>query len=183
VLIALFFSIYNLNSYLFLNKDLARTSTEIARLNHEITLVKQKIGEQNKVWQDDKGAGNAEYYEKKVGAINSILERRGFLWSEFLLSLENVAPDGVSITRIEPSYGDKKIRISGLAKGFDQVSSLIDNLGSSAYIKKSFLLKESAVMIDKKFPALSFDIESEGTFYILNRTRLCGSFILGYKVH
>lgn len=139
-------------------------STGTARLQKEINLVKLKMNEQVKTRKNNHGTENAEYYKKKVETINSSLEKKGFLWSEFLLSMEDVVPGGVSITKIQPDYAGKKIRMSGFAKSIDDISTLIDNLKNSRYIKKSFLLKESSVLIDNKFPARSFEIESEGTF-------------------
>lgn len=101
---------------------------------------------------------------KKVEEINKILKRNAFSWSELLYSLEIAAPEGVSIKRIKPSYRDKKIRISGVAKGLGSITDLLENLKESKYIKSSFLLRQDIEVVNNTHPAISFEIESEGVF-------------------
>lgn len=101
---------------------------------------------------------------KKVVEINKILKRNAFSWSELLYSLESASPAGISIKRIKPSYMDKKIRISGVAKGLGSITDLVENLKESKYIKSSFLLRQDIEVIDNRHPAITFEIEAEGVF-------------------
>lgn len=158
------FSYYNYRSYRLQSETLADSGADISRLKNEIALLKkealQKTGGKELITVSKK----IEALKKSVEGINAILERKGFSWSELFYSLEMAAPGDVSITGIKPSYENKRVRISGQAKSLSQVTTLVDNLQNTAFIKKTVLLKESVLLIDNKHPVISFEIESDGDF-------------------
>lgn len=158
------FSLYNYYSYLPLKENLRRSSGDVSRLRGEIALLKREAAERLREAGGKRGAREIDILSRKIEGINAILERKGFSWSELLYSLEKASNKNVSITRIRPSYGDKKVRLSGVAKGLSDITALLDNLQETEYIRKSYLMREEALLIDKKYPAVSFEIESEGKF-------------------
>lgn len=163
-LAAISLTFYNYASHVAQDEEIQSSMASLSRLKSEVNLLKkdaEKYGKGRKSKGADAETGKII---KRIEGINALLERKGFSWSELLYSLELVFPKGVSITRIKPSYGDKKIRLSGVAKGIGNVTALVDNLDKSDYIKKSFLLSENTILIDNKYPAIAFEIESEGQF-------------------
>jgi len=162
-LLIVIFTFYNYRAYSSQQGKLQVLIADVAGVRKEVGALRQKVNKfkKGRGVRADKGA---EDIAGRIKWINAVLERKNFSWSEMFYSLEKVMPKGVSITKINPDYEGKKIRISGAAKGFDNVAALVDNLDASDYVKKSFLLSENAILIDNKFPAISFEVEAEGKF-------------------
>ncbi len=164
LLAALLFSIYNYRTFAATAERARKLSDNLDGIRNEISLMKRELAESRR-GKGREGAGKEiEMLSAKIKRINAILERKGFSWSEFLYSLEKASPRDVSIIRIKPSYEERKIRLSGLAKGLNGITTFLDNLQDTEYIRRSYLVKEEAVLIDKKHPAVSFEIEAEGKF-------------------
>lgn len=159
----IFFGSYNYISYNGLRKDRAAINSDVVHVKSEIAGSKEKL---NKTLSDfdKKVLNDAVLYRKEIEGINLVLERKVFSWSEILYSLEKVIPENVSITKIQPNYEKKKIKIMGISKRLKEITTLVDNLRDIPYIKDSLLLKEETELVNRKYPAISFEIESEGKF-------------------
>lgn len=162
-LIIVGFSLYNYFDYLDVNRRLDKSGIEVDKLNEVVVSLKkemkEKIGNEN--LNDEKAVNKIS---EKIEFINGVIYEKNFSWSELFYSLEKASPKNISITSIKPSYESKKITISGLAKHSKDIATLVDNLKGTSFIKKSYLLKEGEKIIDKKYKALSFDIEAVGDF-------------------
>ena len=158
-LLVLLFTYLNYQSFAALDSEKRALSSKVQGMSSE--LAKLKAGAFPAL---DAAEITLDSAVKKTEEINKILERNAFSWSELLYSLESASPGGVSVKRIKPSYRDKKIRISGVAKNLASITDLVENLKESKYIKNSFLLRQDIEVIDKRHPAISFEIESEGVF-------------------
>ena len=163
-IVIILFSLFNYRSHLLLSESLQQSDGDVSKLKEEITLLKKDVYSSAEGKDAISASKKIEGLKKSIEGINAILEKKGFSWSELLYSLEKASPRNVSITAIRPSYASKRIKISGQAKSLSKVTALVDNLQDTTYIKKSILLQESARLIDKKFPVIAFDIESEGNF-------------------
>lgn len=158
-----FFSIYNYFSYQAVNHSLDQSKIEINKLNSEVASLnkemKEKIGHIN--LSDSK---EMKKLSDKIDFVNSIIYENNFSWSELFFSLEKASPGDVSITSIKPSYASMKITLLGLAKHSKDIAAFVENLEGTSFIKKSYLLGESEELVDRKYRALSFQIEAEGNF-------------------
>ncbi|MDH3973840.1 MAG: PilN domain-containing protein [Deltaproteobacteria bacterium] len=121
--------------------------------------MKEKVGDID--LNDEKGI---KKLSAKIDFLNAVIYENNFSWSELFYSLEKASPRNVSIHSVKPSYESRKIKIAGLAKKSKDVATLVDNLEKTSFIKKSFLLGESEEIIEKRYRALSFNIEAEGDF-------------------
>lgn len=158
-LLLLLFTFLNYQSFGSLDSEKTALSAKLENIKIELTKLKAKSPAASEDIEI-----TVESAAKKAKEINKILKRNNFSWSELLYSLEGASPVGVSIKRIKPSYRDKKIRISGVAKNLSSITDLVENLKESKYIKSSFLLRQDIEVINKRHPAISFEIESEGVF-------------------
>ncbi len=161
-LAAIVLSLFNYSSFATQGERLQEAQTNLSRVKDDISLLRKDFSKYSVT--KGSGAKETEKIIKRVKGINAILEKKSFSWSELLYSLEKASPKDVSIERIKPSYKTKKVRISGVAKGIEDVAEFINNLDGSDYIKKSFLLSESTKLVNKKYPAIAFEIDAEGDF-------------------
>jgi len=159
LLLVLLFTYVNYQSFTALDSEKLALSGKLQGIRTELAKLKTESSPD----LEDAGPG-LESAAKKAEEINKILKRNAFSWSELLYSLESASPGGVSIKRIKPSYRDKTIRISGVAKDLVSITDLVENLKESRYIKSSFLLRQDIEVIDNRHPAISFEIEAEGVF-------------------
>lgn len=157
------FTVYNYFGYKSVNLRLGQSKIEVEKLGKDISTLKKEMSEQigDIDFSDDKGI---KKLSAKIDFLNAVIYENNFSWSELFYSLEKASPRNISITSIKPSYESRKITISGLAKSSKDIATLVANLKGTSFIKKSYLLKESEKVIDKKYTALSFDIEAEGNF-------------------
>ena len=158
-LLVLLFTYLNYQSFTSLDSEKIVLSGKLQNIKAELIKLKSESSP-----APENGDITLDSAAKKAEEINKILKRNAFPWSELLYSLESASPKGVSIKRIKPSYRDKKIRISGVAKDLVSITDLVENLKESKYIKSSFLLRQDIEVVDKRHPAISFEIESEGVF-------------------
>lgn len=80
---------------------------------------------------------------KKVEAINSIIARETFSWTELLTDLEERVPEGISVTEISPRFNDDTISIKGMARSMKDVLVFVERLGQGRRFAGVFLLKHS----------------------------------------
>ena len=163
-LILILFAGYNYRAYEQSKVQSARVMDEVEKLRRNVSDIKKQIEEHRK---GKEGAGGRRYAEKlsgKVAWLNEIIDRKSFSWSQLLYSLEEATPPRIAITAIKPLFSAKKIKVSGQAKDVAAVTTFVDSLQGRKYIKKSFLLKENIVAVEKIYEAVDFDIECEGDF-------------------
>ncbi|MBE9537044.1 MAG: hypothetical protein IMF07_07655, partial [Proteobacteria bacterium] len=120
-LLVLLFTYVNYQSFAALNSEKMALSSKLQSASSELIKLKADSGPA----LDDLEA-TLDSAAKKAEEINKILKRNAFSWSELLYSLESASPAGISIKRIKPSYKDKKIRISGVAKGLVSITDLVE---------------------------------------------------------
>lgn len=162
-LITITFSIYNYKDYIAVEARVAGTLVQIENLKKDMTVLKKDMKEKvgNVALGDKKGRAKLS---EKIEFLNAVIAENRFSWSELFYSLEKASPYNLSITSIKPSYASKKITISGVAKYSKDVALLVENLQGTTFIQKSFLIRESEKIIDKRYKTISFDIEAEGVF-------------------
>ncbi|HZX34954.1 MAG TPA: PilN domain-containing protein [Thermodesulfobacteriota bacterium] len=134
-LVALVFSYHTVYDYYVNAKTISLLKGEIARLGEA------KAGKAAP--RKDFSKIPAASLEKKVFAINDIIIRETFSWTELLTGMEEVTPGNVSIVRITPDFKDNKIAVSGMAASVKDALSFVTNLSSSPKFGDAFLLKHS----------------------------------------
>ncbi len=81
---------------------------------------------------------------------NGILEKRRFHWTHFLDQLENLATEKIKIRSIQPNFGNKTVKLSGLAKDLQDLQKFLENLSAKAAFEDYFLLEQAQTTVGKK---------------------------------
>jgi type IV pilus assembly protein PilN len=109
-------------------------------------------------------------YQKLLNDIrfaNEILAQDSFRWTALLNRLEEVVPERVAISGIVPDYKEKSLKLTGLARGVEDLQQLLDSLIASAYFSDVYLLQQSRLKEAGQGDAagaISFSIVVRGAF-------------------
>lgn len=85
---------------------------------------------------------------KQAEFAGMAITKKAFSWTEFLNRLEDVVPNGVSISTIQPNFQSLDVDISGTALGMAQLTEFLKRLTSSPYfedIPPTFRTSEAVV--------------------------------------
>lgn len=112
---------------------------EKGRLEHGIGILEGK----------SRSAKGASVPEKEYNSLlehikfaNGVIERKSFDWLTLLDRLEAVVPERVGISSIEPSAREKDLKLSGVAKKFDDLRKFVENLEGSEFFTDVYLLSQ-----------------------------------------
>jgi len=112
----------------------------------------------------------AAAYEKLLADIrfaNEILAQDSFRWTDLLNRMEEVVPEKVAISGIDPDYKEKELQLTGLAMRVEDLQQFLDNLITSDYFTDVYLLKQSRIKSagrNEAAGAISFSIVAKGAF-------------------
>lgn len=134
-IVAFVFSYHTAYDYYVNAKTISLLKEEAARLGHARGAKAAPRKDFSKI--------PAASLEKKVLAINDIIIRETFSWTELLTGVEEVTPGNVSIVRITPDFNSNQIAISGMAASVKDALSFVTNLSSSPKFGNAFLLRHS----------------------------------------
>ena len=114
---------------------------------------------------DNLRQGNRQISEKefqqlqeRIRFANGILQRKKQNWLFMLDRLEQVVPDGVMLTSIEPDKKTNALKISGVALDFKRVRTLYESLGSGTLFKDVFLETQSRVRVTEQQQGVTFSL-------------------------
>ncbi len=107
-----------------------------------------------------KGVSDKEYQALlgRIKGVNGIIQRKSFNWLGFLTWLEAVVPDGVMVTSLEPSLKEGKLTINGVARNFQLMRKLLENLEDSKFFTDIYLLSQTEVKVDETQKGISFSV-------------------------
>lgn len=134
-LVALAFSYHTAYDYYVNAKTISLLKEEVVRLGEAKVIKAEPRKDFPKI--------PAASLEKKVLAINDIIVRETFSWTELLTGIEEVTPGNVSIVRITPDFKSNQIAISGMAASVKDALFFVTNLSGSPKFGEAFLLKHS----------------------------------------
>lgn len=127
---------------------------EMRRLDSEISTADKRLQ------SAPPGISEQEHASVKQGAtfFNEIIKRKSYGWLAFLEELENVTPDGVSLTLLSPDKTDGIIKIEGLARNFRDLESFLEKLEDSGYFHEVLLLSHKNEELWEQAKGLRFSI-------------------------
>ena len=122
---------------------LFRDMSYLASLQEKITVQQEKQAELSSVQGQPANPAMMGKRWQEVAAVNRLLERDSYRWTELLDDLEEQALDGLVISAISPDFKDKTLTITGYARGLWHLRQFIDNLMADTAFKEVYLLKQS----------------------------------------
>ena len=95
---------------------------------------------------------SADYSPEKLAKLkieveraNEIIDADRFRWTSLLGRFESVLPGDVSIHSIQPNFGERTVRLSGVARDVSALTRFVDNLLTSEDLNQAFLLSHGEV--------------------------------------
>lgn len=127
---------------------------EMRRLDAEISAAEKRLQ------SAPPGISEQEHAAVRQGAtfFNEIIMRKTYGWLAFLEELENVTPEGVSLTLLSPDKADGIIKIEGLARNFRALESFLEMLEDSGYFHEVLLLSHKNEDLWEQAKGLRFSI-------------------------
>ena len=164
LLIVFVFTAYNVSSYLESMRNKEGLHNKVDSLRKEVSLLEIDLSQKETGLSKADSVKEARNVAKEIDNINTIIKKKSFSWSELFYTLEKVTPKGVSIEAIKPNYNTKKVTIKGAALNLKDITSFVDNLKDTAYVKNGFLVSEQESLNKEKKRVLSFVITADGDF-------------------
>lgn len=96
--------------------------------------------------------------EGSIAFANSLIARKSVDWIGILDRLEQVVPDGVALTQVEPSQKDQLLKVGGVARSFDSLRALLENMEQSPNFSDVLLLQTAEVKAGQTQKGTSFSI-------------------------
>ncbi len=100
----------------------------------------------------------------KIRFANGIIEQKTFDWLMLFDRLENVVPDGIALSAIEPDPKDRGLKIGGMAKGFGNIRKFMENLEDSKFFTDVYLVSQSAMQVSQSENGMSFQITCKAAY-------------------
>jgi len=128
-------------------------SSEIRRLDAELG------GQVNK-----EGMGKAvpaQEYQALLGKIkfaNSIITRKSYDWLALLNRLEEVVPDGIALTSVDPDPKGVDLKVTGAALNFNTLRRFMEQLESSTAFTDVFLVSHAENKVSETQKGIVFSI-------------------------
>ncbi|RNC68726.1 MAG: fimbrial protein [Desulfuromonadales bacterium] len=107
-----------------------------------------------------KGVSERDYQEllKKIASANGILKKRGLDWLLLLNRLEEVVPEGVAISSIEPNLKDGTLKLSGTARQFRNLRMLVENLEAAPRVTDVYLQSQTDASVGTTQKGVTFSV-------------------------
>lgn len=120
-----------------------RNQAHVKELREHLSTLKQEAAGAAKA---EGNAFSPAAYEKlltDVRLANEILAQDSFRWTALLGHLEEVVPETVAISAIQPDYKENSLNLTGLAKGVEDLQLFLDKLIASAHFSDVYLLQQA----------------------------------------
>ena len=95
--------------------------------------------------------------QARVSFANQVIERKSVNWLNLLDRLEEVVPAGVALTQIAPGT-QQTLKITGAARGFDNLRTLMENMEHSKNFSEVYLLSQNDTKVGLTQEGLQFNI-------------------------
>jgi type IV pilus assembly protein PilN len=100
----------------------------------------------------------------RIKFANGVIEKKTFDWLALLDKLEIVVPDGISLTKIEPDIRENGLKVSGVARNFNNLRHFMENLEGSATFTNVYLLGQGLPGNGENSKGITFNIACQVDF-------------------
>jgi type IV pilus assembly protein PilN len=132
----------------------AKNAGELKRIAGETNFLQEKSGTGGKVIPE------TEYKTllARIQFANTLIEKKTFNWLLFLNRLEEVVPDGVAISLIEPDVKAKTLKLSGTTRSFSSLRRLLENMEKSTDYSEIYLLSQGELKVGLSQKGINFSL-------------------------
>jgi type IV pilus assembly protein PilN len=117
-------------------RHVAAKSEEMKRLTNEIATLDSKF----KI--ASRGVSEKEYHAllDRIGFANTVIEKKMYNWVDLLDKLEQVVPDGIAISSIDPDPKSHELKLAGIARNFNNLRTFMEHLEDSRSFTDVYLM-------------------------------------------
>ena len=140
---------------LFLNiRTLTANNAESGRLSKDLSAQEAKFSLANK------GVPEKEYQAllEKINFANSLIDKKSYNWLDLLDNLEQVVPDGLAITSIEPDQKGQGVNFSGVARKFSNLQTFMEHLEGSSFFTNVYLSSQKDQKLKDNSQGITFSL-------------------------
>ncbi|HBG08060.1 MAG: fimbrial protein [Geobacteraceae bacterium GWC2_58_44] len=94
----------------------------------------------------------------KIAFANTLIDKKSVNWLSLLDRLEEVVPNGVALTQIEPNQREQQLKINGVARSFANLRTFLENMEQSKNFSEVYLLGQSETKVGSTQQGLSFAV-------------------------
>jgi type IV pilus assembly protein PilN len=138
---------------LFKVREIAYKQSDLARIASLSAAADRRPGEGPAV-----GEAQLKELAAQTALANALIEKKSVNWLYLLDSLEEVVPEGVAITQLDPGKRDRPLKLSGIARSFANVRVLMENLEQSKKFSDVFLMSQAETKVGQTQHGVSFTI-------------------------
>jgi len=142
-------------------RNIATELGDMERLNRGIALLE---GKAKKTTSEAVPQKDYQALLARIKFANGLIEQKTFNWLMLLDKLEELVPDGIAISAIEPSPKDEGLKLDGMAKNFGNLKKFMENLEESKYFTDSYLLGQSDVQMPPNQKGIGFHITCKAKY-------------------
>ena len=127
---------------------------EIDRLDQQIAAMDEKYK------TESKGIPEKQYKAllTRITFANSIIEKKVYNWLSLFDRLEQVTPVGVVIISLEPDTKNQGLKMTGIARKFNDLRLFMEHLEESPYFTDIYLNNQGETRLSDKSLAISFSL-------------------------
>jgi Tfp pilus assembly protein PilN len=144
-----------------------RSHAQVKQIQKHLAELGRKTAAETRSEDSPISAAAYEKLLKDIQFTNELLAQDSFRWTALLGRLEEVVPEKVAISGIQPDYKGKSLSLSGMASGVEALQQFLDNLLSSTHFGDVYLLQQSRLKASspgEAAGAISFSIVVRGAF-------------------
>lgn len=94
--------------------------------------------------------------EKRIASANDLIDMKTVNWLGLLDKLEAVVPAGVALDQVQPSLRDQTLRVTGVARSFANLRSLLENMDRSPDFAEVYLLSQTELKVGQTQQGYNF---------------------------
>ena len=87
--------------------------------------------------------------KSQIEFANEVIIADQFHWTDLLTKFEETIPEKVSINSIQPSFKDRSVKLSGVARDVTTLTQFVDNLLKTPDLNQTFLKNHGEVEVDE----------------------------------
>ena len=113
-----------------------------------------------KVKPVSKGVSEKEYnaLQARISFANATIEKKMYNWLSLFERLEQVVPDGVAISSIEPDPKSQELKLAGIARSFKNLRIFLEHLEDSKYFSDVYLISQGDAKLGDNTQGISFNL-------------------------
>ena len=150
--------------FLLLGTLLVFKVREVAYNQAELTRIRQLSASSGARPGQTASAAQLQALSARIRFANGLIEKKTTNWLSLLNRLEEVVPDGVSLTQLEPSQREQLLKVNGAARNFASLRTFVENLEQSENFSEVYLLSQNEKKVGLTQQGIDFAITCKVTY-------------------